>query len=48
MSFLQENCSMFVPSHPSEMVGFSCGDEDLDGFFASDCFAYTKQLLGKT
>ena len=48
MSFLQENCSMFVPSHPSEMAGFSCGDEDLDGFFASDCFAYTKQLLGKT
>ena len=39
---------MFVPSHPSEMAGFSCGDEDLDGFFASDCFAYTKQLLGKT
>ena len=39
---------MFVPSHPSEVAGFSCGDEDLDGFFASDCFAYSKQLLGKT
>lgn len=39
---------MFIPSHPSEMAGFSCGDEDLDGFFASDCFAYAKQLLGKT
>ncbi len=48
MNFLQENCSMFVPSHSSEMLGFSCGDEDLDGFFASDCFAYAKQLLGKT
>lgn len=48
MSFLQENCSMFVPSHPSEMLGFSCGDEDLDGFFATDCFTYAKQLLGKT
>lgn len=30
------------------MLGFSCGDEDLDGFFSSDCFGYTKQLLGKT
>lgn len=39
---------MFVPTHPSEMVGFSCGDEDLDDFFALDCFAYSKQLLGKT
>ena len=48
MSFLQEKCSMFVPTHPSEMVGFSCGDEDLDDFFALDCFAYSKQLLGKT
>ena len=48
MSFLQEKCSLFVPSRPSDMYGFSCGDEDLDGFFASDCFAYAKQLLGKT
>lgn len=47
MSFLQEKCSMFVPSIPSDMLGFTCGDNDLDGFFAIDCFAYAKQLLGK-
>ncbi|MCF0219963.1 MAG: GNAT family N-acetyltransferase [Muribaculaceae bacterium] len=48
MSFLQDKCSLFVPNQPTDMHGFSCGDEDLDAFFASDCFAYAKQLLGKT
>ncbi len=48
MSFLQDNCTLCIPKDPSEMDGFSCGDEDLDGFFSSDCFAYAKQLLGKT
>lgn len=48
MSFLHENCSLYIPSKPSEMLGFSCGDKDLDDFFTSDCFAYTKQLLSKT
>lgn len=32
MSFLQENCTLHVPNEPSEMLSFSCGDEDLDGF----------------
>lgn len=27
---------------------FSCGDEDLDDFFANDAIAYEKDLLGKT
>jgi len=48
MSFLQENCTIHVPNEPSEMLGFSCGYEDLDSFFACDCFANAKQLLGKT
>lgn len=48
MGFLQDNCTLCVPLSPAEMTGFSCGDEDLDGFFAQDCFAYVKQLLGKT
>lgn len=48
MSFLQDSCSIFVPREPSDMSGFSCGDEDLDGFFATDCFAYARQRLGKT
>ena len=27
---------------------FSCGDEDLDDFFANDAIAYEKELMGKT
>ena len=27
---------------------FSCGDEDLDDFFANDAIAYERQLMGKT
>ena len=30
------------------MEGFSCGDHDLDEFFAQDSFAYSQELLGKT
>jgi GNAT superfamily N-acetyltransferase len=48
MSFLQEHCSLHIPSKPAEMLDFSCGDDDLDNFFNSDCFDYAKQLLGKT
>lgn len=48
MGFLQDNCTLCVPLSPAEMTGFSCGDEDLNEFFAQDCFAYGKQLLGKT
>jgi len=48
MSFLQENCTIHIPHEQSEMLGFSCDDEDLDGFFGCDCFAYARQLLGKT
>ena len=48
MSFLQEKCSMFVPTHPSEMVGFSCGDEDLDNFIIKESADYTKSLLSIT
>lgn len=31
-----------------EIEGFTCGDRDLDDFFTNDCFAYSKELLGKT
>ena len=27
---------------------FSCGDEDLDDFFANNAIAYEKELMGKT
>jgi GNAT superfamily N-acetyltransferase len=48
MSFLFENCTIHELTDPKDMVGFSCGDEGLDNFFAQDCFAYARQLLGKT
>ena len=48
MSFLQSNCSLLPVNKPEEMSGFTCGDQDLDGFFTLDCFAYARQLLGKT
>lgn len=48
MSFLEDKCSLFRLTDPKEINGFSCGDEDLDDFFTNDCFAFEKQLLGKT
>ena len=48
MSFLEDKCSLFPLVKPEEIVGFSCGDSDLDEFFTRDCFAYAKELLGKT
>lgn len=48
MSFLYEDCSLSELTDKQSIEGFSCGDKDLDDFFTNDCFAYTKQLLGKT
>lgn len=48
MSFLEEKCSLFPLTNPGEISGFTCGDNDLDEFFTKDCFAYSKELLGKT
>lgn len=48
MSFLEEKCSLFRLTSPNDIEGFSCGDEDLDDFFTNDCFAFERQLLGKT
>ena len=48
MSFLEDKCSLFPLAKPEEIVGFSCGDSDLDEFFTRDCFAYARELLGKT
>lgn len=47
MSFLFSECTIYDLVEPSVTTGFSCGDKDLDDFFASDCFDYAKQLLGK-
>lgn len=48
MSFLEDKCSLYPVVTPEEMDGFTCGDHDLDEFFTNDCFAYSKELLGKT
>lgn len=34
MSFLKEHCSLFSVNEPKELEGFSCGDLDIDEFFA--------------
>ncbi len=48
MSFLEDKCSLYRLTEPTEMNGFSCGDSDLDEFFTKDNFDYTRELLGKT
>ena len=48
MSFLFDQCSIYDLVDSAEMAGFTCGDQDLDDFFTNDCFAYAKQLLGKS
>ena len=48
MSFLEDKCSLYRLTEPTEMNGFSCGDSDLDEFFTKDSFDYTRELLGKT
>lgn len=48
MGFLLDCCSLSEMLSTDDVRGFACGDQDLDEFFASDCFGYAKQLLGKT
>lgn len=48
MSFLFNECSIYDIVDVNDIVGFSCGDSDLDEFYAKDCFGYAKQLLGKS
>lgn len=48
MSFLLDNCSFDEITSSDMVAGFSCGDSELDAFFAADCLLYSTQLLGKT
>lgn len=48
MNFLLEECSLHEMTEQDGENVFTCGDADLDAFFAHDCFAYARQLLGKT
>ena len=41
-------CERVMIESSSDLAQFSCGDEDLDDFFANDAYLYDKQLLGKT
>ena len=50
MAFLNDRCAR-VPLTPKIVAAgapFSCGNKDLDEFFATDYFDYAKQLMGKT
>lgn len=48
MSFLYDECSLCELKEKTDLEGFCCEDKDLDDFFTNDCFAYAKELLGKT
>ena len=48
MRFLYDECSLCELKEKSDLEGFCCEDKDLDDFFTNDCFAYAKELLGKT
>ncbi len=48
MSFLFNECSIYDIVDENDIAGLSCGDSDLDEFYAKDCFGYAKQLLGKS
>lgn len=47
---LSEKCVMIKLDNDvlTHCEPFSCGDDDLDDFFANDAIAYEKDLLGKT
>jgi GNAT superfamily N-acetyltransferase len=48
--FLSELCaiSIFDEETKNQCRSFTCGDKDLDDFFANDAINYDNQLLGKT
>ena len=48
MSFLYNECSLCELKEKTDLEGFCFCDKDLDDFFTNDCFAYAKELLGKT
>lgn len=50
MAFLNDRCVrvLLTPKVVAACAPFSCGNKDLDEFFATDYFDYAKQLMGKT
>lgn len=45
---LNEQCIRIAADRDLQLPMFSCGDADLDDFFAHDAWLYSEQLLGKT
>lgn len=45
---LDENCVRISASAAYDFSSFTCGDEELDHFFAHEASLYADQLLGKT
>ena len=50
MAFLNDRCArvLLTPKVVAACAPFSCGNKDLDEFFATDYCDYAKQLIGKT
>jgi len=50
MNFIEEFCEIHTLSEEilPGFETFTCGDEDLDGFFREDAIKYAEHLLGKT
>lgn len=48
MGYLSEYCKLCRMESLADLGNFTCGDADLDEFFATDSMAYYQQLLGKT
>jgi GNAT superfamily N-acetyltransferase len=50
MGFLEENCKIFpmTDEFVNQCQPFSCGDSDLDDFFANNTGNYERQMLGKS
>jgi GNAT superfamily N-acetyltransferase len=46
--FSLDSCKIVRVGSPADLAGFSCGDDDLDDFFANEAYLYSRQLLGKT
>jgi ribosomal protein S18 acetylase RimI-like enzyme len=48
MIVLRQQCDLVALSPEQPIVGFDCGDDDLNDFFNSDAIKYQSQLLGQT
>ena len=45
---LERDCEMFVLSEEQDILGFDCGNADLNDFFNHDALQYKSQMLSRT